>query len=194
MFARRFEFGLIALVTFGCSAASNARGQGLALPTEGVTFATASVASGDLTITRQIIVMEQRTRTYTVSVPYTEEVNGVPETKMRMETREQTYNVHVPVTETMMAPLEQCKFSSASGQRLPDTQKVARYLNTERPILISSTPEPLSAYFQQVLKPNVLVVYMEPQDTPLAPPAPEPADDLFGTPPSPEPVDDLFGG
>ncbi|XZE54661.1 hypothetical protein SH139x_000636 [Planctomycetaceae bacterium SH139] len=138
-------------------------------------------------------------RTYTVMVPYTEQV-------------EQTYTVQIPVGQKRIdVPLGDCTAWTLTGKQVP-TDKLAAFLSKPRHVIEwwdrENAPQP-DPFYASVIKPDTLLlrfpreedvyseVFPESAESTSAPPAPAPAPAPVPEPAEelpPAPVDDVFGG
>lgn len=106
------------------------------------------------------------TTTYSVNVPYTENVDGKPVTKSRTEMRTQTIPVMrgktetVTKTKTKSYKMDSVKCFSVDGTEL-DSAAVKKRLSENCPVILINSHQAITPYFEAVLKPETLFMVCE---------------------------------
>ena len=105
--------------------------------------------------------METVQQTYTLNVPYTEMVDGVPTTRTRMETRTRTMQVTRGKTETKgktvssSYKIEEIKAYTVAGKEL-DEEAIKDRIAERAPVIVINSEKAISPYFEAILKPGTL--------------------------------------
>lgn len=113
----------------------------------------------ELQLEVQVPITETVEQTYTVEVPYTEEINGKTVNKKRQETRTRTINVTRFVIETQSAQLMGFEFSTLTGEKVRDSAKLRKHLAEMRPALMMAGTEPLPEYYRPFFADGIVVIH-----------------------------------
>ena len=98
---------------------------------------------------------------YTVSVPYTEVVDGVPTARMRQETRTRSMQVVRGKTETTAKVIStkykfgEVKAYSINGKEL-DEDKLKDCISDRSPVILINNAKAITPYFEAILKPETV--------------------------------------
>ena len=118
--------------------------------------------------------MKLITRPYTISVPYTEIVDGKPVTRMRKETRTRTVQVQRGKTETVGKTISSTyKIAdvtaySVAGEKL-DEAKIKERLLDRAPVILVNSAQGISPYFETILKPETIFLVCPDSQTEIDP-------------------------
>ena len=177
MFTFRTTFCLLVLL-LGSSGTSFAQNEGDDSPKTPISFGKVGVKDGNFWLTEFKYVEALQTVTYTVQVPYTEQVKQeysvtIPDgstitrermvsvQKWRMETRERMAPGLQP--NSYAVPDEAISFSTVLGKPVNDLEGVRKMLQKEsRPAVIKMDPRPIEAFYEAVLNSKLVVVNVNP--------------------------------